>query len=221
MERAQKAPRLASKLLMLAAVAMVLGSNYWPESVAVQKGMNALGHPPYAGFRGAFLPHLLLYTTVMAAVSALLWWIFVRARLLPPPSFGNVVQSLRLGIAGGIAGILLTLAVVWLSLPAGTIHYISPVPWKIAGNIFSNFYEEFVFRGFVLTAVEPVAGFWTAAVLSSAIWGLLHSQYPLTLKVLIAVIGVGLCWLRRLVGSLWAPYVAHEVLDLIGDSLIG
>jgi CAAX amino terminal protease family. len=157
----------------------------------------------------------------MALVSACLWWAFVQARLLPAPQLGKVRGAIVPGILGGIAGVLLTLAVVWLTLPAGTIHWIIPAPWKIAGNVFSNFYEEFVFRGFILTALRRMFGFWPAALVSSAIWGTLHIQYPIPLRLLIVVVGIGLCWLVRRTQSLWAPYFAHEVLDLIGDSLIG
>jgi membrane protease YdiL (CAAX protease family) len=52
-------------------------------------------------------------------------------------------------------------------------------------------------------------------------WALLHTQYPLILQASILVVGVGFCWLAVRMRSLWAPYVAHEVLDLLGDSLIG
>jgi hypothetical protein len=34
-----------------------------------------------------------------------------------------------------------------------TVCELAPVPWKIAGNVFSNFYEEFVYRGFMLVAL--------------------------------------------------------------------
>ena len=206
---------------LLFGVAIAVGSNFWPGRAVLTFGLSVLGNPPYEGFVGAFLPHLLLYSTVMALVSAILWWILMQARILKGPRFGNVRQSIGLGLVGGIAGIILTLLVVWVTMPTGTIHWIAPAPWKIAGNVFSNFFEEFVFRGFVLCALRRLFGFWPAAVLSSVIWAALHTQYPLSLRLVILVVGVGLCWLLRRAQSLWAPYFAHEVLDLIGDSLIG
>jgi membrane protease YdiL (CAAX protease family) len=212
---------LAAQALVLLAVLIAYGSNFWPERLVLKSGIIALGNPPYAGFTGIFLPHLLLYSTVMAAVSAVLWWALVRADLLAPPQFGNLSQSLRLGVIGGIAALLLTLVVVLAALPAGTIHWIAPNPWKIGGNIFSNFFEEFVFRGFLLVALRRLVGFWPAALLSSAMWAFLHTQFPLVIQLNILAVGVGFCWLANRAKSLWAPYVAHEVLDLIGDSLIG
>jgi membrane protease YdiL (CAAX protease family) len=212
---------LGSKALILLAVATAYASNFWPERVVLKYGMNALGNPQYNGFLGVLLPHLLLYSTVIAAVSAVLWWLLVRSALLLPPQFGHLRRSVPLGVAGGIAALVVTLAVVWAALPGGAVHWIAPDPWKIAGNLFSNFYEEFAFRGFVLVSLRRIFGFWTAALASSAMWAILHVQYPWSLQVTIFAIGVGFGWLAQRAQSLWAPYIAHEVLDLIGDSLIG
>ena len=219
---APQRPRTAIEVAaLLLGVAIALGSNFWPGRAVLRFGLSALGNPPYDGFVGAFLPHVLLYSTLMALVSAIMWWVLIKARVLGGPQFGNVQQSIGLGAVGGVAGIVLTLAVVLAAMPAGTIHWIDPAPWKIGGNVFSNFFEEFVFRGFVLSALRRITGFWPAALVSSAAWAALHTQYPLSLRLLILVVGVGLCWLARRAQSLWAPYAAHEVLDLIGDSLIG
>ena len=209
------------KTLILFAVAFAYASNFWPGRLVLGAGLNALGNPKYAGFAGVFLPHLLLYSTLMAAVAAVLWWALVRAKLLAGPAFGNFRQAAALGVAAGLAALAVTLIVVRLALPAGAIHWLAPVPWKIAGNVFSNFYEEFVFRGFVLVALRRVFGFWPAAVLSSAMWAAMHVQFPLALQISIFAIGIGFCWIARRAGSLWAPYIAHEVLDLLADSLIG
>lgn len=212
---------VTSKALILGAVLVAYGSNFWPERLVLQFGMDLLGHPQYVGFVGVFLPHLLLYSTVMAVVSALLWRAFVRWRLLPPPQLVNLGQSTILGLLGGFAALVLTLMIVWIGFPPGTVHWIAPAPWKIAGNIFSNFFEEFVFRGFLLVALRRLVGFWPAALVSSALWAILHTQYPMILQISILATGVGFCWLARRTNSLWAPYIAHEVLDLLGDSLIG
>lgn len=215
-----QAGTIGDKALILLAIAFAYASNFWPGRAVLGWGLNALGNPPYQGFVGVFVPHLLLYSTCMAAVSALLWWAFVRAGLLDAPKFGNVRLSLALGVAGGLAALALTLIAVAATMPAGSIHWIAPDAWKIAGNIFSNFFEEFVFRGFILFALRRIAGFWAAAIVSSAMWALLHTQFPLIIQGSIFVIGIGFCCLARRAGSLWAPYFAHDVLDLLGDSLI-
>jgi membrane protease YdiL (CAAX protease family) len=207
--------------MILGAVIIAYGSNFWPERLVLKFGMDVLGHPQYAGFMGIFLPHLLLYSTVIAMVSGLLWWASAHHRLLPSPQLANFGQSAVLGFVGGLTALILTLTVVWSTFPAGTVHWIAPAPWKVAGNVFSNFFEEFVFRGFLLVALRRLIGFWAAALVSSAMWAFLHAQYPMVLQISILAIGVGFCWLARRANSLWAPYVAHELLDLLGDSLIG
>jgi membrane protease YdiL (CAAX protease family) len=220
-ERGGKPIGFVPKLVVLLCVALAYGSQFWPESVLLNEGMKWLGNPPYDGFTGAFLPHLLLYTTLMAGVSAVLWTILASAGWMPWPQFGHVQFSIRLGIIVGLIGVVVSIGVAWLTLPSGSVHWVPPNFWKIAGNIFSNFYEEFVNRGFFLIGLRAVFGFWRAAVISSAMWGLLHMQYPIALRIFIVVVGIALCWAARRAQSLLAPYVAHEVLDTIGDCLIG
>jgi membrane protease YdiL (CAAX protease family) len=182
----------------------------------------ALGNPQYAGFKGIFLPHLLLYSTLTALIAGLVWFALVRQRLLSATHFATPnSRQLSAGIVGGIIALIVSLLFVYFMFPAGTIHWIEPSFWKIAGNVFSNFYEEFIFRGFMLAALSAAIGFWPAAIVSSAMWGYKHNQYPLSLQLLITGTGIYFSWLMRQTRSLWTPYVSHMVLDVIGDSLIG
>ena len=157
----------------------------------------------------------------MAALAAIVWIPMAKAGWLPYPPLRKLRRSIVPGIAGGLLALVATIATALAFFPPGTVHWIDPNPWKIAGNVFSNFYEEFIWRGFLLFELRELIGFWPAAVISSASWGLLHTQFPLAGQLLIVALGIGFAWLVRLTGSLWAPYVAHEVLDVIGDSLIG
>jgi membrane protease YdiL (CAAX protease family) len=209
------------KGLIILAVLVAYGSSFWPGHLVLGAGMEALGNPEHQGFVGIFLPHLLLYSTLTAFVCAALWAIFVRSRLLPSLELENAKRAVLPGVIGGLLALALTLSVVAAAFPAGMIHWIAPDPWKIAGNVFSNFFEEFVYRGFFLVALRRVLGFWPAALLSSAMWAFTHTQYPVLLQGCILITGVGFCWLARYARSLWAPYFAHEALDIIGDSLIG
>lgn len=208
------------KALILVAVAIAYGSNFWPSTPIRITGLRALGLTDYHRW-GIFLPHMLFYSTVIAAVSAVLWLALARAGLLPYPALGNLRRALLPGLIGGLVALLATIATAFAFFPPNTVHWIDPDPWKIAGNIFSNFFEEFVWRGFLLVGLREVIGFWPAAVVSSASWAFLHTQYPLAGQLLIFAVGIGFAWLVRITGSLWAPYIAHEVLDVIGDSLIG
>ena len=213
---------LMQRALLIISAAAVYAVNFWPSMQVTNAGLIALGSPKYVGFKGVFLPHLLLYSTLTACVAALLWFTFVRARILPAPRLGQpTARQLGAGVVGGILALIATVVFVYVLFPPNTVHWIDPVPWKIAGNVFSNFYEEFVYRGFMLVALGAAIGFWPAAIITSAMWGYTHNQYPLSLQALIMAVGVYFSWLMRKAQSLWTPYTAHMVLDIVGDSLIG
>lgn len=213
---------MVQRALLVLSVVAAYAVNFWPSTQFRNAGLTALGIPSYVGFKGIFLPHLLFYSTLTALVAALFWFVLVRSRLLPAPLLARPTASqLGVGAVGGIVALIGSLAFIHVLFPAGMIHWIDPVPWKIAGNVFSNFYEELIFRGFMLAALGAAIGFWPAAILTSAMWGCTHSQYPLSLQVLITVMGVYFCWLTRRTQSVWTPYTSHMVLDIVGDSLIG
>lgn len=215
-------PTLGQRALLIISAAGVYAVNFWPSTQVRNAGLIALGEPEFVGFEGIFLPHLLLYSTLLAAIAALIWFAFVRARVLPAPQLGPpTARQLGSGLVGGIVALIASVAFVYVLFPPGTVHWIDPVPWKIAGNLFSNFYEEFVYRGFLLVALGAAIGFWPAAIIASALWAYTHGQYPLSLQALIMAVGVYFSWLTRRARSLWTPYASHMVLDIVGDSLIG
>lgn len=211
---------IRAKTAILVCVAAVYASNWWPTTAVRVAGIRAFHLTAYERW-GIFLPHLLFYTTIMAMLSALFWLALAKMGWLPNPPLGNVRRSIVPGLIGGILALIAGVATAFAFFPAGTVHWINPDPWKIAGNVFSNFYEEFVWRGFLLFGLREIIGFWPAALVSSASWAFFHTQYPLAGQLLILVVGIGFAWLVRSARSLWAPYIAHEVLDILGDSLIG
>ena len=77
--------------------------------------------------------------------------------------------------------------------------------------------EEVVFRGFLTAYLMSWLGvpFWGAALLSSLGFGLAHMyQGPLgILKT--GFVGYALALLYGLTGSLWAPILAHALMDLV------
>ena len=210
----------SARASLLAAAAAVYLIGFWPTWWLRDAVLRAAGFPAYAGL-WKFLPHLLLYSTLAALAAGVAWIAFARAGVIDGPQLGKGNRPLAKVLLVGFGVIPLVLGVLIATGQGSMIRWIDPDPWSIAGNIFSNFYEEFIFRGFLLTALAAVIGFAPAAVVTSALWAATHMQYPLSLQVTIFVVGVLLAWLARSARTIWAPYGAHMIMDVVLDSLVG
>jgi membrane protease YdiL (CAAX protease family) len=72
--------------------------------------------------------------------------------------------------------------------------------------------EEFLFRGFIFTALRNWRGPWTAAVITGLLFGLVHvGSAPLLDLVPLAGLGFGLCLLYRRTGSLYPCIALHSL----------
>jgi uncharacterized protein len=72
--------------------------------------------------------------------------------------------------------------------------------------------EEFLFRGFVFTALRNWRGVWPAAVISGVLFGAVHAGSAPAVDLLpLAVLGFGLCLLYRYTGSLYPCIAAHSL----------
>lgn len=72
--------------------------------------------------------------------------------------------------------------------------------------------EEFLFRGFVFTALRSWRGTWPAAVITGLLFGAVHAgSAPALDLVPLAGLGFGLCVLYRYTGSLYPCIAAHSL----------
>ena len=72
--------------------------------------------------------------------------------------------------------------------------------------------EEFLFRGFIFTALRNWRGVWPAAVITGVLFGGVHAgSAPALDLVPLAVLGLGLCLLYRATSSLYPCIAAHCV----------
>lgn len=84
----------------------------------------------------------------------------------------------------------------------------------VAAVILAPLWEEITFRGFLLSALAKSSlGFWPAAVLSSALWTLLHWGYSWPGLSSVFLAGIGLSWIMKRTGSMRAVVVAHGVIN--------
>jgi membrane protease YdiL (CAAX protease family) len=212
-------PRTRTAGALLAAAAVVFLVALWPTWWVRDAVLRAADFPRYQGV-WKFLPHLLLYSTLPALVAALAWIAFARKGVLEPIPLGKGDRTLSRALIVGLATIVLVLVVLVAIGKGAAIGWKHPDSWSIAGNVFSNFYEEFIYRGFLLAALGAVFGFWPAAVLTSALWAATHTQYPLSLQFAIFVTGLMLAWAAKAARTLWAPWGAHMTFDVVLDSLV-
>jgi membrane protease YdiL (CAAX protease family) len=72
--------------------------------------------------------------------------------------------------------------------------------------------EEFLFRGFIFSALRNWRGVWPAALITGVLFGAVHvGSAPALDLIPLAVLGVGLCLLYRATGSLYPCFAAHCV----------
>jgi len=115
------------------------------------------------------LPHLLLYSTLPALTAGVVWIAFARAGVIDTPLLVKGHRPLGEIPIGAIRAIALALGVLIATGQGSAIRWIAQDSWSNAGNVFSNFYEEFIFRGFLLAALAAVLDFWPATVVVSVL----------------------------------------------------
>ncbi len=197
-------------LVGIAVAAYVVG--FWPSWWVRDAVLGAFHHPRYEGV-WILMPHMLLYGTLQALCCLIAWRLLASRQWMPAPRLSINRSALTWGLTLGLVSIALVVAFFYATGQSGAFHAPTVKPWIVVANVFSNFFEEFVFRGFILAALAAAIGFWPAALLSSAAFGATHTQYPLSLQVLIAATAVLWAWAARRCDGIFAPYVAHMTLD--------
>jgi membrane protease YdiL (CAAX protease family) len=72
--------------------------------------------------------------------------------------------------------------------------------------------EEFLFRGFIFTALRNWHGTWLAAIITGLVFGGVHAgSAPVVDLIPLAGLGFGLCLLYRYTGSLYPCMIAHSL----------
>jgi hypothetical protein len=181
-------------------------------------------------FRGSWVTveHVFLYTTVGALLCWAAWWGFSRIGWMPAPRGvlrGPARRVLVWGLVLGVAVFLLDLLALLALYAAGVmpgppLAWHPMTGWSFLGNLFSNFYEEWIFRGFLLVvAIRVTSSRIAAVIVTSALFAGVHTQYPLALRGIIFVSTLASCWVLLKLRSLWPAWIGHQVVDLLADSV--
>jgi membrane protease YdiL (CAAX protease family) len=128
-------------------------------------------------------------------------------------------RALTIGLALGALGILVPSGVLLLA------HWLRPesvsaVPesWGRFALLMAVFFlpqaltEELLFRGYIFAAIRDAVGWRWALLLTSIVFGLLHSQNPganIEPLVIVTLAGFFLGGILLLTDSLWAAWMAH------------
>ncbi len=149
---------------------------------------------------------------------------------------GRVVRAWQFGLRppgigwGSATGLLVFLLVAFLLLSVGWSAVFNPGKEKLLEQLGTNegamllllsagltcvmapICEEFLFRGYVFTALRSWHGTWPAAVITGLVFGAVHAgSAPALDLVPLAGLGFGLCLLYRYTGSLYPCIAAHSL----------
>jgi uncharacterized protein len=93
--------------------------------------------------------------------------------------------------------------------------YVGLLVLLIGGCIAGPVMEEFVFRGFLFRGwSESFLGPIGAIVLTSALWGMYHTQYDWSQRFWIFVSGLALCSFRWRTNSTWLAVIVHSAVNI-------
>jgi membrane protease YdiL (CAAX protease family) len=80
--------------------------------------------------------------------------------------------------------------------------------------------EELFFRGFFFAGLRSSWSLWPSALLSGAIFGLVHAPTGPTAAIPLAGLGVGLAWLYNKTGSIYPCMLAHLINNALAISVV-
>ena len=177
---------------------------------------------------------------LLAIGVVLVWWRGPGWRIVGFARPRSIAQVVAVGVAVGVGYQCLSLVLL-----EPTIAYVtgSPLPdvsifravigdeRQLAISLFLSwttaaFAEETVYRGWMTTRFAELGRFskyaWIAStVVSSIVFGLVHLYQGLSGMIATGLTGLVLGWLYQATGrNLWAPIIAHGVMDTSGLVMI-
>jgi membrane protease YdiL (CAAX protease family) len=172
------------------------------------------------------------HTVVLLAVvfeGGLVLLAVVGGRLLGQPSLGLIQPSWKALMLGVAATVPLIPLVLWLSRSSWPpfrrlMHEVERTLVPLFSKcttfdfaviaILAGLGEEILFRGLIQTGMAGPLGTWTALVITSVLFGLLHFVTH-TYAIIAALFGVYLGWLYVATGDLFVAVVTHSVYDFV------
>lgn len=166
-----------------------------------------------------FVKHVVFFSLTNAVLCYATLIILVKFDVLHSLSLKRNIKSSL--IQGTAVGLIITVLTILQALMTKTPYHFRIDPWEIAGNLFSNAYEEMIYRGLIFTGLLYFfRKAWPAILVSGLIFGLSHHQYVLWMRLGVGVTGMVFGYLYYRTGNLLAPWTAHQIIDTIVDTLV-
>ena len=100
--------------------------------------------------------------------------------------------------------------------PFGALMRSPAWPVMLLGGVLAAVLEELLYRGYLSRTLEASRlGFWGGTAVASIVWAALHVYYPLSMQVMLAVMGLALSWLRMRTGSILPGMAWHIVNNTV------
>lgn len=171
----------------------------------------AVGGLPY------WLDHITFMLLANLVVATLLAWKLVGLG----QTYLRRPTDQRAWLMGAAAGVLILPFIAAALAAFGALKLkFEPNFLLMIGNVFSNFYEEYIYRGALLAILMKYLGNKPVAITISALvfcQGHLHFPLPLLLVVFLSALLWGAMVLRY--QSIWPAWLSHCVMDFIADSI--
>lgn len=145
------------------------------------------------------------------------WWAF---RLSLTEQWGGQLGPNWLAVVYGVGvGVGIALVTVGLALAVGAGQLAWAPNWAGHGvNAVSNWYEEVITRGMLLQVARRAWGSRVAVVWTGVVFGLTHGLTAQAAFIALTAWAIG--WAVLQARTLWAGWVAHQVADLMIDSVL-
>jgi uncharacterized protein len=186
----------------------------------------SIGTAPSAAYTNQALASLLIVEVMQFAFIA--WFLHVRGWTLAKVGLKVTARGTGLGLGLAVASYALFVIaqlvgehVLRLDMTAAASLY--PKAAKdldlqlvFVSSVVNGVYEELFVAGYVITALSPVRGPWTAINVSTGIRLLYHLyQGPIGILVIVPL-GILYGWVYVRTRSLWPLVVAHVAIDVFG-----
>lgn len=174
---------------------------------------------------------IMLWTLVAAGVAV--WLIEARAwgslRLITPHGWrlwGAIGLVLVLAMTYGRTALRIARSKRRKRISMGNPHAEKLVPhtrselgWWVALSLSAGFCEEFIFRGYLIWAFQPMLGLWGAAAFSVVVFAVAHAYQGVKGILATGIVGSLLTLVVLFSGSLLPAMALHALVD-IGEGLV-